>query len=92
MGMDGVQVACLEMVLVVLKWKLMLPKKHGNVKVSSRRVHFQNSQFSVAPPQKKQFILGLPPNQVDSHHQDYSIFSRESQPKPSFVTGIPGGR
>ena len=27
----------------------------------------------------------------NSHHQDYSIFSRESQLKPSFVTGILGG-
>ena len=26
-----------------------------------------------------------------SHHQDYSICSRESQPKPSFATGILGG-
>ena len=35
--------------------------------------------------------LGLPPTQDASHHQDYYIFSRESQPKPSFVTGILGG-
>ena len=31
-------------------------------------------------------------SQGSSHHQNYSIFSRESQPKPSFVTGILGGR
>ena len=28
---------------------------------------------------------------VEGHHQDYSIFSRESQPKPSLATGILGG-
>ena len=31
------------------------------------------------------------PTLDDSHHQDSSIFSRESQHKPSFVTGILGG-
>ena len=35
--------------------------------------------------------LGCPPSQDSSHHQDYYIFSRESQPKPSFATGILGG-
>ena len=30
--------------------------------------------------------FGLPPTQDSSHHQDYYIFSRESQPKPSFAT------
>ena len=35
--------------------------------------------------------LELPTTQDASHHQGYSIFSRESQPKPSFVTGILGG-
>ena len=38
-----------------------------------------------------QYILGLPPTQDSSHHQDYYIFSGESQPKPSFATGILGG-
>ncbi len=37
------------------------------------------------------YILGLPLTQDASHHQDYYIFSRESQPKPSFATGILGG-
>ncbi len=32
------------------------------------------------------YTLGLPPTQDSSHHQDYYIFSRESQPKPSFAT------
>ena len=32
------------------------------------------------------YYLGLPPTQDASHHQDYYIFSRESQPKPSFAT------
>ena len=36
-------------------------------------------------------ILELPPSQDSSHHQDSPIFSRESQAKPSFVTGILGG-
>ena len=31
------------------------------------------------------------PPPSNSHHQDYYIFSRGSQPKPSFATGIPGG-
>ncbi len=31
----------------------------------------------------KIWVVPLPSN---SHHQDYSIFSRESQPKPSFLT------
>ena len=30
--------------------------------------------------------LGCPPSQDASHHQDYYIFSRGSQPKPSFAT------
>ena len=30
------------------------------------------------------------PPPSNSHHQDYSIFSRESRTKPSFVTGILG--
>ena len=33
------------------------------------------------------WVVPLPsPAQDSSHHQDYSIFSRGSQPKPSFVT------
>ena len=32
------------------------------------------------------YTLGLPPTQDSSHHQDYYIFSRESQPKPLFAT------
>ena len=28
--------------------------------------------------------LGCPPSQDARHHQEYYIFSRESQPKPSF--------
>ena len=37
--------------------------------------------------------LGLPPTQYcNSHHQDFFTFlGRESQPKPSFATGILGG-
>ena len=31
------------------------------------------------------------PRTSNNHHQDYSIFSRDSHPKPSFVTGILGG-
>ena len=30
--------------------------------------------------------LGCPPPPSNSHHQDYYIFSRGSQPKPSFAT------
>ena len=39
------------------------------------------------------YILELPHTHSSSHHQDYSIFSRESQPKSSFVTvtGLGGG-
>ena len=36
-------------------------------------------------------ILWVVPPPSKSHHQDYYIFSRESQPKPSFATGILGG-
>ena len=32
------------------------------------------------------YNLGCPPAQHASHHQDYYIFSRGSQPKPSFAT------
>ncbi len=32
------------------------------------------------------YHLGCPPSQDASHHQDYYIFSRGSQPKPSFAT------
>ena len=35
---------------------------------------------------KNKYNLELPPTQDSSDHQDCSIFSRESQPKPSFVT------
>ena len=38
-----------------------------------------------------EYNLGLPPTQDSSDHQDYYIFSREFQPKPSFATGILGG-
>ena len=31
-------------------------------------------------------LLGTTPQPSNSHHQDYSLFSRESQPKPSFMT------
>ena len=37
------------------------------------------------------YILGCPPSQDASHHQDYCIFSRGSRTKPSFATGILGG-
>ena len=57
--------------------------------------------FAVSLPMRKKQLrnimaiktckLGLPPTQDSSHHQDYYIFSRESQPKPSFATGILGG-
>ncbi len=33
-----------------------------------------------------EYNLQLPPPASDSHHQDYSMNSRESQAKPSFVT------
>ena len=36
-------------------------------------------------------IVWVVPPPSKSHHQDYYIFSRESQPKPSFATGILGG-
>ncbi len=32
------------------------------------------------------YNLGCPPSQDSSHHQDYYILGRESQPKPSFAT------
>ena len=38
--------------------------------------------------------MGIPwihRDQSMNHHQDYYIFSRGSQPKPSFATGILGG-
>ena len=41
--------------------------------------------------QSKSHFLGCPPSQDACHHQDYYIFSRGSQPKPSFATGILGG-
>ena len=36
----------------------------------------------------KKLERGPPPRMLARHHQDYAMFSRESQPKPSFVTGI----
>ena len=36
-------------------------------------------------------IFWVVPPPSNSHHQDYYIFSRGSQPKPSFATGIVGG-
>lgn len=38
------------------------------------------------------WMLDLPPNRCNNYHQDYDMFSRESQPKPLFATGILGGR
>ena len=37
------------------------------------------------------YSLGVAPSQDASDHQEYHIFSRGSQPKPSFATGILGG-
>ena len=37
-------------------------------------------------PNEGRYTLGCPPAQDSSHHQDYSVFSRGSQPKPSFAT------
>ena len=38
------------------------------------------------------YHLGMSPCPgCNRHHQDYYIFSRGSQPKPSFATGILGG-
>ena len=34
----------------------------------------------------KHLLVGTTPHTHSSHNQDYSSFSRESQPKPSFVT------
>ena len=34
----------------------------------------------------RHYALGCPPAQDASHHQDCYVFSRESQPKPSFAT------
>ncbi len=48
-------------------------------------------ELSGENPQNHYFTLGLPPTQDSSHHDDYYIFSRESQPKPPFATGILGG-
>ncbi len=39
----------------------------------------------------KKNICWVVPPPSNSHHQDYYIFSRGSQPKPSFATGILGG-
>ena len=36
------------------------------------------------------YTLELPPTQDASHHQDYSILSRESQPKPFICDWNPG--
>ena len=38
------------------------------------------------------FLGTNPPPRIPVTHQDYFIFGRESQPKPSFVIGILGGR
>ena len=37
------------------------------------------------------YIYWVLPPPSNSHHQDYYMFNRESQPKPSFATGILGG-
>ena len=75
-----------------------LPLKIGHPK---RKRSYSNHPFSgakmlvsgrVFKSHKKKIIPWVvPPSQDASHHQDYSIFSRESQPKPSFATGILGG-
>ena len=36
-------------------------------------------------------IIWVWPPHSNSYHQDYYIFSRGSQPKPAFATGILGG-
>ena len=51
---------------------------------------FNRAVDSVAPT-RLMYTLGCPPAQDASHHQEYYIFSRGSQPKPSFATGILGG-
>ena len=46
--------------------------------LSGSMLNFRGVIWVVPPPSK-------------SHHQDYSIFSRESQPKPSFPLLLGGG-
>ena len=56
----------------------VLPEqKPANLALKSRW-HDMTRSWVVPPPS-------------NSHHQDYYIFSRGSQPKPSFATGILGG-
>ncbi len=45
---------------------------------------FQNDLFFCG--NKKSRILWMWPPPSNSHHQEYYIFNRESQPKPSFAT------
>ncbi len=55
---------------------------------------FDEHNFSNGWEKNHQLDIWNYPPCSNSHRQDYSIFSRESQPKPSFVTGIlcVGGR
>ena len=57
--------------------------------LASKSPHW--SSWSFVTPKHGNYTLELPPlwAQDSSHHQDRSIF-RESQPKPSFLTGILG--
>ncbi len=44
----------------------------------------QNDKKTMQP--KIPYVLGCPPAQDASHHQDCYVFSRGSRPKPSFAT------
>ena len=51
-----------------------------------------NKKKTAQNPQSRcSRIIWVVPPPSNSHHQDYYIFSRGSQPKPSFATGILGG-
>ena len=55
-----------------------------------KQVLLSASVFDISVPANTYISWNYPPPS-NSHQQEYSIFRRESQPKPSFVTGILGG-
>ncbi len=67
------------------------PGFHGNCMVDGWWKKHGHHQTMWNILQNCVYTLELPPTQDSSHHQDYSIFSRESQPKPSCVTGTGWG-
>ena len=68
-----------------------LPFSTDMVSSAEKEVHLSYAMPNICSNKKTHEVDGNYPPTSKSDHQDSYLFSRESQPKPSFVTGILGG-